>query len=120
MQYMKRYVKETYHQIMRHGNQIGHMMILAVMNDICTAYDYAYVWDLEIYTPYRKKGYGTHELLEMVYRYGKVYVFPSNPESERLYARLGEQITINDCPEILKPAYQDCGMGYVIKSGDDE
>lgn len=121
MNKIMQYVEEKIEPILRHGEKIGRMMLFLVYNKDCTAYDYAYVYDFEIYYEgNRHKGYGTHALLETVYQYGRVYVFPSNPNSEKLYARLGKQITIEDCPDALKTAYKECGTGYLISIGGKE
>ena len=108
------YVKEISETILHNGKIIGHMMIFLVLSNNYRDYDYAYIWDFEIYKPFRNKGYGTHALLEVVYKYGRVYIFPSNQNSERLYKRLGRMITFDECPDVLKTAYQECGAGYVI------
>lgn len=75
---------------------------------------WVYVWCFIIDKPHRNKGVGTEILLQLTKRYKRVYICPSNKNSERLYARLGTAISKNDCPKKLLSVFEEIGKIYLL------
>lgn len=72
--------------------------------------DRAYVESIDIYEEHQNKGYGTEALKRLASDYfDGIYLAPTNEDNQRLYDRLGEEMT-EDVPEV------DQGYGvYTIK-----
>ena len=73
---------------------------------------FVYVWCFIIDKPHRNNGIGTDILLRLARRYKRVYICPSNENSARLYARLGNKV--DKCPKELQKPYREIGKMYLI------
>ena len=97
---------KTYeHKFVVDGQEVGNAYLMVYDEDE----DQAYVESIDIYEEHQSKGYGTEALKHLVSDYSDgIYLAPTNEDNQRLYNRLGEEMT-GDVPEV------DQGFGvYVI------
>ena len=100
-------MKERLYKIIRNKKVIGQYTLFSGKG-------WVYVWCFIIDEPHRNKGVGTEILLRLTKRYKRVYICPSNKNSERLYARLGTAISRNKCQKELVSVFDEIGKMYLI------
>ena len=82
------------------GENVGYVEVVEFDGDYI-------VFDLHIVSEQRRKGYGTQILLILVEEYGGYYLAPTDEDNQRLYERLGEEVT---CPYEIDQGY---GVYYI-------
>lgn len=100
-------MKERLYKIVRDKKTIGQYTLFLGKG-------FVYVWCFIIDESYRNRCIGTGILLQLANRYKRVYICPSNENSERLYARLGTAISKNQCPKELVSVFEEIGKMYLI------
>ena len=70
----------------------------------------AYIERIDIDDEYQNCGIGTATLKEISYTYGGAYAAPDNADAQRLYARLGDDISETDS------IYAYCDQGFGVYS----
>lgn len=76
--------------------------------------DNAFVKDIGIDEEYQNRGYGTEVLKNLAREHGGIYICPDNPDAERLYRRLGEEIDYSHVPKNLTSELDEYGVMYYI------
>ena len=97
-------MKECKYKVVRNKKVIGQYTLFIEQS-------FVYVWCFIIDKSYRNNGIGTDILLRLARRYKRVYICPSNENSERLYARLGNMV--DKCPKELQKPFRELKM-YLI------
>ena len=103
---------ESYNlSVMLDGKKIGYGY-LYLFYDEDGDLSVAYVKDINIDESYRNHGYGTSVLRQLSDKYGGIYICPDNPDAERLYDRLGRQVS--SPPEEIESELDSWDSIYLI------
>ena len=103
---------ESYNlSVMLDGKKIGYGY-LYLFYDEDGDLSVAYVKDINIDEAYRNHGYGTSVLRQLSDKYDGIYICPDNPDAERLYDRLGRQVS--SPPEEIESELDSWDSMYLI------
>lgn len=68
--------------------------------EVVTDEDYTTINDIVIEEEFQNKGHGTQTIKMVVKEFGHVILAPTNEDNQRLYERLGCELTSGNLPEI--------------------